>query len=70
MDLTKASKYIALLLRHKPEEGDLTLDKEGYCPTNDLVKALNAIGVAPIDLISILQALKKAGSLQAELVII
>lgn len=39
-DLTKASKYIALLLRHKPEEGDLTLDKEGYCPTNDLVKAL------------------------------
>ena len=39
-DLTKASKYIALLLRHKPEEGDLTLDKEGYCSTNDLVKAL------------------------------
>jgi len=39
-DLTKASKYIALLLRHKPEEGDLTLDKEGYCLTNDLVKAL------------------------------
>lgn len=37
---------------------------------NDLVRALNAIGVAPIDLISILQALKKAGSLQAELVII
>lgn len=37
---------------------------------NDLVKALNSIGVAPIDLISILQALKKSGSLQAELVII
>ncbi len=37
---------------------------------NDLVQALNAIGVAPIDLISILQALKKSGSLQAELVII
>ena len=37
---------------------------------NDLVKALNAIGVAPIDLISILQALKKAGSLQADLVVI
>lgn len=39
-DLTKASKYIALLLRHKPEEGDLVLDKEGYCPANDLLKAL------------------------------
>lgn len=37
---------------------------------NDLVRALNSIGVTPIDLISILQALKKAGSLQAELVII
>lgn len=39
-DLTKASKYIALLLRHKPEEGDLTLNKEGYCPTVDLVRAV------------------------------
>ena len=28
------------------------------------------IGVAPVDLISILQALKKSGSLQAELIII
>lgn len=37
---------------------------------NDLVKALNSIGVTPIDLISILQALKKSGSLQAELIII
>lgn len=37
---------------------------------NDLVRALNSIGVTPIDLISILQALKKAGSLQAELIII
>jgi len=37
---------------------------------NDLVKALNSIGVTPIDLISILQALKSAGSLQADLIII
>lgn len=37
---------------------------------NDLVRALNAIGVTPIDLISILQALKEAGSLQADLEII
>lgn len=37
---------------------------------NDLVRALNSIGVAPVDLISILQALKKSGSLQAELIII
>ncbi len=37
---------------------------------SQLVRALNAIGVAPIDLISILQALKAAGSLQATIEII
>ena len=39
-DLVKASKYISLLLRHKPEEGNLTLNKEGYCPTVDLIRAV------------------------------
>ena len=33
----------------------------------ELVKALNAIGVTPLDLITILQALREAGSLQAEI---
>ncbi|MBQ3033106.1 MAG: flagellar basal body P-ring protein FlgI, partial [Deferribacterales bacterium] len=33
----------------------------------DLVKALNAIGVTPRDLISILQAIKSAGALHADL---
>lgn len=37
---------------------------------NELVRALNSIGVTPFDLISILQALKAAGSLQATLEII
>ncbi len=37
---------------------------------SDLVSALNAIGVTPNDLISILQALKAAGSLEAQLEII
>lgn len=36
----------------------------------ELVKALNALGVSPKDLIAILQAIKEAGALQAELVII
>jgi flagellar P-ring protein precursor FlgI len=34
-----------------------------------VVQSLNAIGVTPRDLISILQAIKAAGALQAELVI-
>ena len=37
---------------------------------SDLVSALNNIGVTPMDLISILQALSSAGSLQAELEVI
>jgi len=35
----------------------------------DLAKALNALGVTPRDIIAIFQALKEAGALQAELVI-
>jgi flagellar P-ring protein FlgI len=36
----------------------------------DLVKALNALGVTPRDLVAIFQAIKAAGALQAELEII
>lgn len=36
---------------------------------NEVIKALNAIGATPRDLISILQAIKEAGALQAELII-
>jgi flagellar P-ring protein precursor FlgI len=34
---------------------------------SELARALNAMGLTPRDLISIFQALKKAGALQAEL---
>ncbi len=36
----------------------------------DIVKAINKLGVSPGDLVAILQALKQAGALQAELVIL
>jgi flagellar P-ring protein FlgI len=36
----------------------------------DVAKALNSLGVAPADLIAIFQALKEAGALQAELVVL
>jgi flagellar P-ring protein precursor FlgI len=35
-----------------------------------LVKAVNAVGIAPGDLMAILEALKQSGALQAELVVI
>ncbi len=41
----------------------------GEANLGDLVEGLNALGVSPRDLIAIIQALKEAGALQAELVI-
>ena len=37
---------------------------------NDIVRAVNQVGAAPGDLVAILEALKEAGALRAELVII
>jgi flagellar P-ring protein precursor FlgI len=37
---------------------------------SDIVKAVNAIGAAPSDLVAILEALKQAGAMKAELVVL
>lgn len=48
------------------DAGDLTVIRGGV-PLRDLVDGLNALGVNPRDLIQILQALKTAGALQADI---
>jgi flagellar P-ring protein precursor FlgI len=53
----------------KADSGKVMLVKGG-ASLADVVKALNAIGATPQDLLSILQAMKAAGSLRAELEII
>jgi flagellar P-ring protein precursor FlgI len=53
----------------RSDEGNLML-LPGSASLADVVKALNAIGATPQDLLAILQALKAAGSLRAELEII
>lgn len=53
----------------KKDPGKVLLVKGG-ASLSDVVKAMNAIGASPQDLLSILQALKAAGSLRAELEII
>jgi flagellar P-ring protein precursor FlgI len=53
----------------KQEPGKVILVKGG-ASLAEVVKAMNAIGASPQDLLSILQALKAAGSLRAELEII
>lgn len=48
------------------EPGGLALIRGGV-PLKDLVDGLNALGVSPRDMISILQGLKTAGAIQAEI---
>ena len=51
------------------EEGNLVVLEMGV-NIGDIAKALNAIGATPRDLLAILQAIKAAGALQGELVIL
>lgn len=40
--LKQVSKYLALILRHKPDAGGLTLDPEGWAPVDDVIAAVRA----------------------------
>ena len=51
-----------------PNDRCLSVVNEGVS-IGDIVQGLNALGVTPRDLISILQAIRAAGALMAELVI-
>jgi len=53
----------------KAEKGGLTMVRQS-ASLGDVVKALNTIGATPQDLLAILQAMKSAGALRAELEII
>ncbi|WP_022854055.1 flagellar basal body P-ring protein FlgI [Thermodesulfatator atlanticus] len=55
-------------LKVKEEKARLVVLEEGVS-IGELVRALNAVGATPRDLIAIFQAIKRAGALQAELVI-
>ncbi|WP_298266747.1 flagellar basal body P-ring protein FlgI [Geobacter sp.] len=56
-------------LKVSEEGGGLAVVKEG-ANIGEVVRALNALGVTPRDLIGILQAIKAAGAMQAELSVI
>ena len=42
--LIRTSKFLSLVLRHKPERVGLTLSQEGWVPIKDLLQALEAHG--------------------------
>ncbi len=52
------------------EDKAKVIENAGTTTLRELVESLNKIGVTPRDMISIFQALKEAGALQAELVLI
>ena len=52
------------------QQGGSLLTLKAGASLSEVVKALNAVGASPLDLIAILQAMKAAGALRAELEII
>ncbi|MDR3087557.1 MAG: flagellar basal body P-ring protein FlgI, partial [Azoarcus sp.] len=52
------------------QEGGAIMEIRGGANLADVVKALNALGAKPLDLVSILQAMKASGALRAELEVI
>lgn len=40
-NITKTSRYISLILRHKPEVIGIRLDKNGWASVNDLIQGVN-----------------------------
>lgn len=52
-DQVRISKFIALILRHKPEEVGLQLDKQGWVKSLDLVKAVRSRGYPEFDMVSL-----------------
>jgi putative RNA 2'-phosphotransferase len=43
-DLVKTSKFLSLVLRHKPEEIGLTLDASGWADVDELIRLVNQHG--------------------------
>lgn len=43
MNLTEKSKFLALILRHKPEEIGITLDEHGWANVNELIEKSNGV---------------------------
>lgn len=41
MDLTRTSRFISLILRHKPEEIGITLDEHGWADVQALIEGVN-----------------------------
>lgn len=48
--LQKTSKFISLILRHKPETIGITLDEHGWANVRDLIDGVNTSGGHHLDM--------------------
>ncbi len=51
MDLTRTSKFISMILRHKPEEIGITLDEHGWADVQALIEGVNKTHPLTIELL-------------------
>lgn len=56
MDNKKISKYISLILRHKPETIGITLDEHGWANVNELIKGINKTYPLDFDTLKVIVA--------------
>ena len=49
IDFIRTSKFIAMLLRHKPEKAGIRLDKHGWTDVQKLIAGVNATGKYRLD---------------------
>ena len=40
MNLTKTSKYLSMILRHRPEVAGITLDEHGWADVEELIAGI------------------------------
>lgn len=50
-DITKLGKFIALILRHKPEVIGITLDEHGYADVDELIRGINKTDYIDMDIL-------------------
>lgn len=51
MNLTNTSKYLSLILRHKPETIGITLDEHGWANVDDLIAGIAKTHVCDMDIL-------------------
>ena len=49
MGLKETSKFISLILRHRPEAAGITLDEHGWADVQELIRGINATGRYRLD---------------------